>query len=281
MHTVMWCHWRVNIRQVLMIDDFVINALLAGTALALVAGPLGCVVVWRRMAYFGDTLAHSALLGVALAVSAEVVPILGVVFIGILLAAMLFWLEHRRELSTDTLLGILSHSALALGLIVFSWIQARIPGVDLMAYLFGDILAVNRTEIIWMFAGAAFILSVFVWLWRAMIVISVNEDMARTDGVNVSLVRFVFMLLLAVVIAAAIKVVGILLITALLIIPAASARGFSNTPVQMVMLATVLAVAAVVIGLGASMYQDIPAGPAIVVAAALGFFLTRIPGTRN
>ena len=281
MHTVMWCHWRVNIRQVLMIDDFVINALLAGTALALVAGPLGCVVVWRRMAYFGDTLAHSALLGVALAVSAEVVPILGVVFIGILLAAMLFWLEHRRELSTDTLLGILSHSALALGLIVFSWIQARIPGVDLMAYLFGDILAVNRTEIIWMFAGAAFILSVFVWLWRAMIVISVNEDMARTDGVNVSLVRFVFMLLLAVVIAAAIKVVGILLITALLIIPAASARGFSNTPVQMVMLATVLAVAAVAIGLGASMYQDIPAGPAIVVAAALGFFLTRIPGTRN
>jgi zinc transport system permease protein len=276
MHTVMWFHWRVSIRQVLMIDDFVINALLAGTALALVAGPLGCVVVWRRMAYFGDTLAHSALLGVALAVSAEVVPILGVVFIGILLAAMLFWLEHRRELSTDTLLGILSHSALALGLIVFSWIQARIPGIDLMAYLFGDILAVNRTEIIWMFAGAVFILSVFVWLWRAMIAISVNEDMARTDGINVSLVRFLFMLLLAIVIAAAIKVVGILLITALLIIPAASARGFSKTPVQMVILSTVFAVAAVVVGLGASMYQDLPAGPAIVVAAALGFFITRI-----
>jgi zinc transport system permease protein len=263
-----------------MVDDFIINALLAGIALALVAGPLGCVVVWRRMAYFGDTLAHSALLGVALAVSAEVVPILGVVFIGILLAALLFWLEHRRELSTDTLLGILSHSALALGLIVFSWIQARVPGIDLMAYLFGDILAVNRTEIVWMFVGTVFILSVFVWLWRAMIAISVNEDMARTDGINVSLVRFVFMLLLAMVIAAAIKVVGILLITALLIIPAASARSFSSTPVQMVMLSTVLAVAAVVLGLGASMYQDIPAGPAIVVAAALGFFLTRIPGAR-
>ncbi|MGB5602995.1 MAG: iron chelate uptake ABC transporter family permease subunit [Gammaproteobacteria bacterium] len=261
-------------------DDFIINALLAGVALALVAGPLGCVVVWRRMAYFGDTLAHSALLGVALAVSADLVPILGVVFIGVLLAALLFWLEQRRELSSDTLLGILSHSALALGLIVFSLIQARVPGIDLMAYLFGDILAVNMAEIIWMFAGTVFILTVFTGLWRALITISVNEDMARTDGINVSLVRFVFMLLLAMVIAAAIKVVGILLITALLIIPAASARGFSSTPRQMALLSALFAVLAVVLGLAASLYQDIPAGPAIVVAAALGFFLTRIPGVR-
>jgi zinc transport system permease protein len=261
-------------------DDFILNALLAGIALALVAGPLGCVVVWRRMAYFGDTLAHSSLLGVAIAVSAGLVPIAGVVFIGALLAALLFWLEQRRELSSDTLLGILSHSALALGLIVFSFIQARVPGIDLMAYLFGDILAVNRTEIIWMYLAAVFILSVFVWMWRPLISISVNEDMARTDGVNVALIRFVFMLLLAMVIAAAIKVVGILLITALLIIPAASARAFSNTPVQMVLLSTFIAVAAVVLGLGASFYQDLPSGPAIVVAAALGFFMTRVTTIR-
>ena len=259
-----------------MIDDFILNALLAGVALALVAGPLGCIVVWRRMAYFGDTLAHSALLGVALAVSVELLPIIGVIFIGVVLAALLFWLEQRRELSADTLLGILSHSALALGLIVFSLIQARIPGIDLMAYLFGDILAVNRQEIAWMFAAAVFILSVFALLWRPMISISINEDLARTDGVNVSLVRFIFMLLLAMVIAAAIKVVGILLVTALLIIPAASARAFSSTPVQMVVLSALIAVAAVVVGLGASLYQDLPAGPAIVVAAALGFFITRV-----
>jgi zinc transport system permease protein len=267
--------------QVRMIDDFIINAMLAGIALALVAGPLGCVVVWRRMAYFGDTLAHSALLGVALAVSAELVPIIGVVFIGAVLAALLFWLEQRRELSADTLLGILSHSALALGLIVFSLIQARVPGIDLMAYLFGDILAVNQTEVMWMYIAAFFILSVFAWLWRSLISISVNEDMARTDGVKVSRVRFVFMLLLAMVIAAAIKVVGILLVTAMLIIPAASARAFSHTPVQMAVLSSVIAVAAVVIGLGASFYQDLPAGPAIVVAAALGFFITRISSIRG
>ncbi|MGD2054089.1 MAG: iron chelate uptake ABC transporter family permease subunit [Gammaproteobacteria bacterium] len=261
-------------------DDFIVNALLAGIALALVAGPLGCVVVWRRMAYFGDTLAHSSLLGVALAVSVEQVPILGVVFIGAVLAALLFWLEQRRELSPDTLLGILSHSALALGLIVFSLIQSRVPGIDLMAYLFGDILAVNQTEIIWMYLAVIFILSVFVGMWRPLISISVNEDMARTDGINVSLVRFVFMLLLAMVIAAAIKVVGILLITALLIIPAASARAFASTPVQMALLSTLIAVTAVVLGVGASFYQDLPAGPAIVVAAALVFFMTRISRAR-
>ena len=259
-----------------MIDQFIINALLAGIAVALVAGPLGCVVVWRRMAYFGDTLAHSALLGVALAVSAKLLPILGVVFIGAVLAALLFWLEQRQELSSDTLLGILAHSALALGLIVFSIIQTRVPGIDLMAYLFGDILAVDGDEIKWMYLGAIFILSVFAWLWRPLISISVNEDLARTDGVNVSRVRFLFMLLLAMVIAAAIKVVGILLITALLIIPAATARTFSRTPVQMVILSSVFAVLAVFLGLGASFYQDIPTGPAIVVAAALGFFLTRL-----
>ena len=259
-----------------MIDSFIINALLAGIALALVAGPLGCVVVWRRMAYFGDTLAHSALLGVALAVSAELLPIIGVVFIGVVLAALLFWLERRRELSPDTLLGILSHSALALGLIVFSLIQSRIPGIDLMAYLFGDILAVSHAEIAWMFGGTVFILSVFAWLWRPLIAISVNEDLARTDGVRVERVRFVFMLLLAMVIAAAIKVVGILLVTALLIIPAASARAFSSTPVKMAVLSTVVAIMAVFIGLAASFYQDLPAGPAIVVAAAAIFFMTRI-----
>jgi zinc transport system permease protein len=280
MRTAMWFRLMMRTRRTSSVDDFIVNALLAGIALALVAGPLGCVVVWRRMAYFGDTLAHSSLLGVALAVSIELAPILGVVFIGAVLAALLFWLEQRRELSPDTLLGILSHSALALGLIVFSFIQARVPGIDLMAYLFGDILAVNQTEIIWMYLAVIFILSVFSGMWRSLISISVNEDMARTDGINVSLVRFVFMLLLAMVIAAAIKVVGILLITALLIIPAASARAFASTPLQMVVLSTMIAVTAVALGLGASFYQDLPAGPAIVVAAALVFFMTRISRAR-
>jgi zinc transport system permease protein len=261
-------------------DDFLINALLAGLGLALVAGPLGCVVVWRRMAYFGDTLAHSALLGVALAVSANVLPVIGVAIIGVAIAGLLFWLEHNRKFSTDTLLGILSHSALALGLIVLSIAQERSPGIDLMAYLFGDILAVNRTELAWIYVVAIIILFLFAYLWRSLLSISVHEELARTDGVSVSRTRFVFMLLLALTIAVAIKVVGILLITALLIIPAASARLFSSTPMQMVLLSVMFAMLSVVLGLGASLYLDVPTGPAIVVAASVAFFSSRLIRSR-
>ena len=264
----------------MIMDDFMINALLAGLGLALVAGPLGCVVIWRRMAYFGDTLAHSALLGVALAVSVDVMPVIGVVITGVGIAAVLFWLEKNREFSTDTLLGILSHSALALGLIVLSIAQTRGSGIDLMAYLFGDILAVSRMELIWIYISAMVILSLFAYLWRPLLSISVHEELARTDGVSVSKTRFIFMLLLALTIAVAIKVVGILLITALLIIPAASARLFSSTPIQMVLLSVGFAISSVIFGLISSLYWDVPTGPAIVVAAAIVFFISHLVRSR-
>ena len=253
---------------------------MAGLGLALVAGPLGCVVIWRRMAYFGDTLAHSALLGVALAVSVDVMPVIGVAITGVGIAAVLFWLEKNREFSTDTLLGILSHSALALGLIVLSIAQTRGSGIDLMAYLFGDILAVSRMELIWIYISAMVILSLFAYLWRPLLSISVHEELARTDGVSVSRTRFIFMLLLALTIAVAIKVVGILLITALLIIPAASARLFSSTPIQMVLLSVGFAISSVIFGLASSLYWDIPTGPAIVVAAAIVFFISHLVRSR-
>ena len=265
---------------VIAMDDFIINALLAGVGLALLAGSLGCVVVWRRMAYFGDTLAHSALLGVALAVSADMMPIIGVAVIGIVLASLLFWLERKQELSTDTLLGIMSHSALALGLIVLSIAQNKGANVDLMAYLFGDILAVSRDELVWIYLGAVLVLSVFAYLWRDLLSISVHEELARTDGVSVNKTRFIFMLLLALTIAVAIKVVGVLLITALLIIPAASARLYSKTPLQMVVLSMMFAVLSVVLGLGSSLHWDIPAAPAIVVAAAVVFFVSNLVRVR-
>jgi zinc transport system permease protein len=256
-------------------DNFIINALLAGIALALVAGPLGCVVVWRRMAYFGDTLAHAALLGVALAVSANLLPLAGVVIIGATLAVLLFWLEKHSELSTDTLLGILSHTALAAGLIVLSIVQRDASGIDMMAYLFGDILAISRNDLYWMYAGVV-VIGVAIWrLWPGLLSMSVHEDLARTDGVPVALMRFAFMLLLALMIAITINVVGILLITALLIIPAASARLFSRTPVQMIVLAVVFALLSVFTGLGFSLHWDTPTGPSIVVLAAVLFFVAR------
>ena len=265
---------------VIVMDDFIVNALLAGIGLALLAGSLGCVVVWRRMAYFGDTLAHSALLGVALAVSVEILPIIGVAVIGVVLASLLFWLEKKQELSTDTLLGIMSHSALAVGLIVLSYAQNQGANIDLMGYLFGDILAVNRAELIWIYAGVILVLSMFAYLWRDLLSISVHEELALTDGVSVNKTRFMFMLLLALTIAVSIKVVGVLLITALLIIPAASARLYSKTPLQMVMLSMMFAILSVVLGLASSLHWDVPAAPAIVVAAAVVFFVSNLVRAR-
>lgn len=257
-------------------DEFMLRALLGGLALALVAGPLGCIVVWRRMAYFGDTLAHAALLGVALAVSAHIMPLFGVALIGIALAGLLFWLERQSALSSDTLLGILSHTALAAGLIVLSLVQRQSPGIDMMAYLFGDILAINREQLYWMYAGVLLI-SLAMWrMWPGLVSMSVHEELARTDGVAVSGLRFGFMLLLALMIAVTINVVGILLITALLIIPAASARLFSRTPLQMVMLAVMFAILSVSAGLLASLHWDTPTGPSMVVLAAIVFFIVRV-----
>jgi zinc transport system permease protein len=259
-----------------LIDSFILYALAAGIALALVVGPLGSVVVWRRMAYFGDTLAHAALLGVALAVAAEQLPMLGVGLIGVSIAVVLFWLEKQRDLSTDTLLGILSHSALALGLIVLSAIQSQGFNINLMTYLFGDLLAVSQFDIALMYASVFVILLVFSQILSPLISISVNEELARVDGVSVEKVRFIFMILLALVIAVALKVVGILLITALLIIPAATARLFSKSPKQMVLISILIAVIAVVLGLVSSLSWDFPAGPAIVVSASFLFFLSRV-----
>ena len=257
-------------------DSFVLYALAAGIALALVVGPLGSVVVWRRMAYFGDTLAHAALLGVALAVAADQLPMAGVSIIGVLIAVVLFWLEKQRDLSTDTLLGILSHSALALGLIVLSVIQSQGFNINLMSYLFGDLLAVDRSDLVLMYGSVVVILLVFSQILSPLISMSVNEELARVDGVAVEKIRFVFMILLALVIAIALKVVGILLITALLIIPAATARLFSKSPKQMVLMSVLMAIVAVVLGLYSSLNWDFPTGPAIVVSSSLLFFLSRI-----
>lgn len=266
---------------VMIIDDFLLYALFAGLSLAFVSGPLGCVIVWRRMAYFGDTLSHAALLGIAIAISADLLPMVGVAAIGCLLAILLFFLERNKQLSTDTLLGILSHSALAIGLIVISIMQDSGKSVNIMGYLFGDILAVNDDELIWMAGVVLIVLLVFAYLWRSLLSISAHEDLARIDGINVEMILFVFMLLLALVVAVAIKVVGVLLITAMLIIPAASARIYSRSPKQMLVLAVLFSVLSVVAGLGSSLSWDIPAGPSIVVSAAFFFFGSKLIRLRS
>ena len=252
--------------------DFLLNALLAGLALALVAGPLGSFVVWRRMAYFGDTLAHAALLGVALGFLLDVSPTLAVTVGCIILAVLLVVLQQRQPLAADTLLGILAHSTLSLGLVTVSFLDA--VRVDLMAYLFGDLLAVGTGDLAWIVAGSALVLGVLAWLWRPLLALTVHEELARVEGLPVGALRLALMLLIAVVIAVAMKIVGVLLITSLLIIPAASAQRHAKSPEQMAAGASLVGLLAVCAGLALSWYQDTPAGPSIVVSAAALFLLS-------
>lgn len=250
--------------------EFLLLALLGGIGVALVAGPLGSFVVWRRMAYFGDTLAHSALLGIALGVLFDINFNLAVVSCCVILALILVSLQRQRLVATDTLLGIMAHSSLSLGLVAVALLDD--VRVDLMEYLFGDLLAITPNDLIWIYGGGAAV-AVLLWrLWNPLLAITINEELAQVEGVPVNRVRLALMLLIGVVIAIAMKVVGILLITSLLIIPAAAARRLSSTPEQMALIASLLGVIAVMLGLWASWTLDTPAGPSVVVAA-LGEFL--------
>lgn len=250
--------------------DFLLNALLAGLALALVAGPLGSFVVWRRMAYFGDTLAHAALLGVAVGLLLDVSPTLAVTVGCVLLAVLLVTLQQRQPLAADTLLGILAPSTLSLGLVVLSF--NREVRIDLLGYLFGDLLAVGPSDLLWIVAGSALVLACLLALWRPLLAVTVHEELAQVEGLPVAGLRLALVLLIALVIAVAMKIVGVLLITSLLIIPAAAAQRHSRTPEQMAIGASLLGMLAVGGGLSLSWFEDTPAGPSIVVCAA-GLFL--------
>lgn len=253
-----------------MLDDFFARALIAGIGVALVAGPLGCFIVWRRMSYFGDTLSHAALLGVALAFLFEVNITLAVFIVSAAVSLLLLLLQKRGTLSSDALLGLLAHSALALGLVALAfmtWVR-----MDLMGFLFGDILAVSKLDIALIYGGGALVIAVLTWIWRPLFAATVNAEIAEAEGMNAEAANVVFMLLMALVIAISMKIVGVLLITALLIIPAATARRFATGPEQMAIVASLIGAAAVVGGLFGSLQWDTPSGPSIVVAA-LGLFI--------
>lgn len=258
-----------------MFDDFFVRALLAGIGLAATTGPLGCFVIWRRMAYFGDTMAHSALLGVALSLLLSLNLMISVFCVAAGVSLVLLALQKRQGLSADALLGILSHATLALGLVMvafMSWVR-----FDLVSFLFGDILAVTMADVAIIWAGGALVVGVIALLWTPLLAATVNEELAEAEGLRPERAKIVFMLLMALVIAIAMKIVGILLITALLIIPAATARRFAGTPEGMALVASLIGMLAVIIGLFGSLTQDTPSGPSIVVAALLLFLLSLLP----
>jgi zinc transport system permease protein len=256
--------------------DFLLHATLAGLAIATIAGPLGAFVVWQRLAYFGDTLAHSALLGVAIGLGLAINTELAIIVCCLGLAGLLTALQRNPQLATDSLLGILSHGSLAVGLVAISLMDnARL---DLNAYLFGDLLAVSTADLIGIAVVVSGLLLLLIIKWRALLAISVHPELAQVEGYAVERLRLLLMLMIALLVAISMKVIGVLLITALLIIPAACARRVSKSPEQMALLAAVAGWLSVTGGLTGSLFWDTPAGPSVVVCAVVLFAIVNLLG---
>lgn len=257
-----------------MLDDFLVRAALGGIGVALVAGPLGCFVVWRRMAFFGHALAHSALLGVGLGAVLALPMTLTTLVVCLVCALILATFQGQRLLADDAVLGIVAQATLALGLILVAFVET--VRIDLVGYLFGDLLSVGRMDLLWIYLGGAGVLALLVALWPSLLRLTLDEELAQAEGVRLRPVRLLFMLLMATSVAIGMKVVGVLLVVSLLVIPAAAARPFARTPEQMACLAASFGVIATLLGLGASMLYDSPSGPSVVVAAAVLFVLAMI-----
>jgi zinc transport system permease protein len=249
------------------LEPFLLRALVAGLGLAVVAAPLGCFVVWQRMAYFGETVAQASLIGVALGLALQMNITLGVLIVALVIAFLLIWFGRQEIVALDSVLGLLHHAALAAGVIATSMIKG--PPVDLMGFLFGDVFAVTGEDIAWIFAGGSLVLAVVAWLWQPLLRLAVHEELAAAEGVDRRRVRAVFTILLAVTIAVAMKIVGFLLVMAFLVVPAVAARPVAGTPERMVLLTALIAGSSVLAGLWLSATFDWPGGPSIVIVMSL------------
>ncbi|WP_375688155.1 metal ABC transporter permease [Pseudooceanicola sp. LIPI14-2-Ac024] len=256
-----------------MLDDFAIRAALAGVGVGLVASLLGCFVVWRRMAYFGDATAHAAILGVALSLGFSLPVTWGVLAVATVMALTVSGLSDRWQ-GVDTVLGVLAHGALALGLMAVAFV----PGarIDLEGYLFGDILSVSKSDLAVIWVGAAVVGGLLMWRWQALLTATVNPDLAAASGIDPAREKRILTLALALVVAVSIKVVGALLITALVIIPAAAARPLSRTPEQMAIYAALISAFSALGGLWLAFQLDSPAGPSIITVAVAVFAVTSL-----
>lgn len=250
-----------------MLEPFFVRAIVAGLALAVVAAPLGCFVIWQRMAYFGETVAQASLIGVALSLALRLDITLGVVVIAVVVAFLLLWFGRQQVVALDSILGLLHHAALATGVIAMSLLKG--PPVDLVGFLFGDVFAVTTGDIAWIAGGGAVVLAVVAWLWQPLLRLAVHEDLAAAEGIDRRRVRAIFTILLAVTIAVAMKIVGVLLVMAFLVVPAVAARPLAGTPERMVLLTAAVAAASVVLGLSLSATFDSPGGPSIVIVMSL------------
>ena len=262
----------------LFFELFILKALLAGVGIASISGSVGCFVVWKRLAYFGDSLAHAALVGISFGLILGISVNIGILAICFVFVLLLFWLKTNKNLNSDTILGILAHAALSVGIFIFSFLERPI---DLHSLLFGDILTVKTEDIILIYAVVCLVVAFFYVYWDCLMLMVINEELAITENVKIHRLQFLLMSLIALVIAVSIQIVGILLISSLLIIPAATARYYAQSPISMCFIGAFIGILSVVAGMSVSILLDTPSGPSIVLACVVLFCLTSIFKRKN
>ena len=254
-------------------DDFIYRAIVAAIGVSVIAGSLGCFVIWKRLSYFSDSISHSALLGVALGLVTGLGINFGLVFIGGLFATLIVILQQKEFWSSDAVLGIFSHISLSLGIVVLGIIGNQ--NTDYFSYLFGDILSITTSDIYWIFSVAVIVISILVMNWKKLLLLTLNEELAKAEGINKMFYDLLFMFLIALAVSVSVQIVGVLLITSLLIIPPAIARVFSNSPLAMIVTSMIVSISSVLMGLYFSIDFDLATGPTIVITLGVLFFIAQ------
>ena len=253
--------------------NILLNAVITVFGISIGVGPIGSFVLWKKLSYFGDTIAHSALLGVTLAMIMHVHHIIGILLIATLPSLML--LQLRNYYTKDMLFNITSNSSLALASIILSIIPLSNTNV-ITSMLFGDVLAIDYSDIIVLYIATISIATIIACQWKKWLLITISTDLAIVAKLNTKILEIEFMILLSILIAVSINIIGILLITSLLIIPAATARVIIKTPIQMIVLSSILCFTSSICGLFASYTFDIPAGPSIIMMSTAILIATNL-----
>jgi len=250
--------------------QLLLPAWIMGTLLVFLTAPLGCLMLWRRMSFFADTMAHGTLLGVAVAGALSLPLWMGVTLLALLLVAVL-WVLHDPRLPSDALLALCSATLLCSGLLFIQHLPSLRP--ELLSYLFGDLLTISWNDLPTFAAVILLALAVLYKSWQAQIRTAIDPDIAASEGIHNQWQRLIFMLLLALFTVLALRAVGSLLMGALLVIPALTARLLAHSPRQMVIWAFVMAQIGITVGLWSSAGLDISTRLSIVLTMAILFIL--------
>jgi zinc transport system permease protein len=254
------------------LDDFLLRAICAGLIMVVIAAPMGCLMVWQRLAFLSDTLGHAAVLGVGLGLVLQLEPIFGVLAVALVIVFSLSRVSSFNSALSETTLAIISHTGLAGGIILVGILPG--PAVNLEAILFGDLLATTAADLLNLLLTTVLLLVLLLRHWRAFVAVSVSREIAQAEGVEVRRIQFLMYIMIALLVAVMMKVMGVLLIAAMLVIPTTSARLFSRSPEQMVYISGLYGLGALGGGISSSFHFDWQTGPAIVVSATALLLIT-------